>query len=90
MVGYYYDSFVYVVLTSNRHKTRTYGEKVMEVTTETLERWVNDLLENVIYYDNIAQKIYIVPSHFCNVVYQRYQVFAGKDYSRNSKVERTN
>lgn len=52
-VGYHYGSLVYIMLTKQSEKKRTYGAIVIEYTPKTTRNWVNELLEKVMYMDEL-------------------------------------
>lgn len=45
MVGHYYGSLVYSDLIKDRHKTKTYGEGMLQVTADIFKTWANELAE---------------------------------------------
>lgn len=60
---------VYVNLTKERYKTKTYREGVMQVTAQTFWKLVNNLPEKVMKKDGIRHKALVVPAPFFALQY---------------------
>lgn len=64
VVGGYYETQMYVDPYKNWHKTKSYREVVMQMTTGTSWKWTNRLTEKFIENNRIEHKVWIVPALF--------------------------
>lgn len=56
-VGDNYGPLLYANLTKEGHKTKTYGEAVMQMTAETIRMWTNERPEKVMRDDGTEHKV---------------------------------
>lgn len=69
VVKYHYEFLAYANLTKDAHKTKTYGDGVMQVSAKMFWKRENELLVRVIDKDGIEHRVRIVSVRFCAMRY---------------------